>query len=138
MAFDLPSLENQIKAKHVEGIICSISGREFESLRLHKENRSVGPAERFSVLENKTAHKTAHNKKAKRKRFNMRFRYKNIHIVRAKNGDWRVTYEYEYPDRPGKFKKFYVRDGINYVKDLEQREIEAQKLKILSQKGAYY
>ncbi|WP_293916505.1 MULTISPECIES: tyrosine-type recombinase/integrase [unclassified Sphingobacterium] len=55
--------------------------------------------------------------------------YKNINIIRSSNGDWRVRYEFELPDYPGKFKKFYVRDGINYVRNLEEKEKAVQQLK---------
>lgn len=53
--------------------------------------------------------------------------YKLPKIVRAK-GDWFVKYYYEIPDRPGVFKEFRVRDGINYIQDLAEREKEIQEL----------
>jgi hypothetical protein len=55
--------------------------------------------------------------------------FKNLRFVRAKDGDWRVVYEYQVPGRTGKFKKFYVRDGINYIRDLDQKELAAQQLR---------
>ncbi|PWS30323.1 hypothetical protein [Pedobacter paludis] len=48
--------------------------------------------------------------------------YKLPTIIRSKNGDWFVKYFYEWPDRPGVFKEFRVRDGINYIHDLEEKE----------------
>ncbi|WP_437918600.1 tyrosine-type recombinase/integrase [Sphingobacterium sp. LRF_L2] len=55
--------------------------------------------------------------------------YKNVRIIRASSGDWRVVYEYEFPDKPGNYKRFYVRDGINYVHDSDEKEKAAQELK---------
>ncbi len=55
--------------------------------------------------------------------------YKGLNIIRASSGDWRIVFEYEIPDKPGTFKKFYVRDGINYVKDPEEKEIAAVQLR---------
>ncbi|MDF3076114.1 MAG: Site-specific recombinase XerD [Sphingobacteriaceae bacterium] len=42
--------------------------------------------------------------------------------MRSKNGDWFVKYFYELPDQPGKFKEFRVRDGINYIHDISDKE----------------
>ena len=55
--------------------------------------------------------------------------FKNARIVRAANGDWRVVYEYQIPGQTGKFRKFYVRDGINYIHNLEEKELAAQQLR---------
>ncbi|GAA0881898.1 hypothetical protein GCM10009120_04940 [Sphingobacterium siyangense subsp. cladoniae] len=55
--------------------------------------------------------------------------FKNARIVRAKDGDWRVVYEYRVPGQTGKFRKFYVRDGINYIHDPEEKELAAQQLR---------
>ncbi|WGQ15434.1 tyrosine-type recombinase/integrase [Sphingobacterium faecium] len=55
-------------------------------------------------------------------------KYKNARIIRASNGDWRIVYEFEHPDQPGVFKKFYVRDGINYVHDPIEKEKAAIQL----------
>jgi len=55
--------------------------------------------------------------------------FKNARIVRAANGDWRVVYEYQIPGQTGKFRKFYVRDGINYIHDPEEKELAAQQLR---------
>jgi len=82
----------------------------------------------FSVLDKLTAPKTAPNSEAKRKRFMAKTYYKNPRIIRAKSGDWRVVYEYEIPGQIGKYQRFYVRDGINYIHDLEAKEIAAQQL----------
>ncbi len=54
--------------------------------------------------------------------------YKLPTIVRGKKY-WHVAYFYEYPDIPGKYKKFQVKDGVNYVRDLDQREVEIQTLR---------
>ncbi|GEM67548.1 hypothetical protein SMI01S_11540 [Sphingobacterium mizutaii NBRC 14946 = DSM 11724] len=56
-------------------------------------------------------------------------KYKNARIIRASSGDWRVVYEFEYPEYPGKFKKFYVRDGVNYIHDVHEKEIAVNQLK---------
>jgi hypothetical protein len=55
--------------------------------------------------------------------------FKNARIVRAADGNWRVVYEYQIPDQAGKFRKFYVRDGINYIHDPEEKELAAQQLR---------
>ncbi len=47
---------------------------------------------------------------------------------RSVKGDWYIEYFYEYPDQPGVFKSYKVRDGINYIDDIELKEIEAQQL----------
>ncbi|WP_313418848.1 tyrosine-type recombinase/integrase [Sphingobacterium multivorum] len=54
--------------------------------------------------------------------------YKLPTIVRGKKY-WHVAYFFEVPNAPGKFKKFQVKDGINYTKDLDQREIEIRQLR---------
>lgn len=54
-------------------------------------------------------------------------KYKEPKIVRAKRG-WFIALPYEYPDKPGKYKRFEISAGINYIKDLEEREQEAQSL----------
>lgn len=54
--------------------------------------------------------------------------YKSPTIVRPKNGIWFIKYFYEYPDRPGEFKEFRVKDGINYITDPDLKEKEIQKL----------
>jgi hypothetical protein len=40
-----------------------------------------------------------------------------------------VVYEYQIPGQTGKFRKFYVRDGINYIHDPEEKELAAQQLR---------
>lgn len=54
--------------------------------------------------------------------------YKEPTIIRAKSG-WRVRFYYEIPGKPGKYKMFDVKDGINYVKDLKERERQAEILR---------
>ncbi|SMC46376.1 tyrosine-type recombinase/integrase [Pedobacter africanus] len=54
--------------------------------------------------------------------------YKGPLIVRSKNGDWFVKYWFEYPGRPGEFKEFRVRDGVNYIHDHSQKEAAIQQL----------
>lgn len=69
-------------------------------------------------------------KNSHRKRFmKHRFPYKLPTIVRPKDGKWFVKYFYEIPDRPGEFKEFRVKDGVNYHHDPEQKEIEIQSLR---------
>jgi integrase len=53
--------------------------------------------------------------------------YKNIYIIRGSK-DWYVSYEFEIPDRPGEYKEFKVRDGINRYHDPLQKELEVQRL----------
>jgi site-specific recombinase XerD len=79
----------------------------------------------FFVLEQKTVPKTVSH----RKQFMMHPKpYKLPKIIRASNGDWCVRYWYEYPDMPGKYKLFQVRDGINYIHDHKEKEAAAQQL----------
>jgi len=54
-------------------------------------------------------------------------KYKDPKIVRAKKG-WFVGLYYEYPDQAGKYKRFEISAGINYIHDLQEREKEAQIL----------
>lgn len=54
-------------------------------------------------------------------------KYKEPKIVRAKRG-WFIALPYEYPDTPGKYKRFEISAGINYIRDLDEREQEAQAL----------
>lgn len=44
--------------------------------------------------------------------------YKLPTICRCKSGEWYIQYFYEYPDQPGKYKAFKVKDGINRIHDL--------------------
>lgn len=55
--------------------------------------------------------------------------YKLPTICRCKSGEWYLQYFYEYPDRPGKFKPFKVKDGINRIHDPKLKEAAAQELK---------
>lgn len=85
--------------------------------------------EAFLGLEKKTVPKSVLNKYISRKRFlKEKTPYKLPTIIKAKSGDWVVRYHYEYPDNPGKFKPIAVRDGINYIHDLEEKEKAAQQL----------
>ena len=54
-------------------------------------------------------------------------KYKTPKIVKAKRG-WFVALYYEYPDQTGKFKRFEISAGVNYIHDLEERECEIQSL----------
>lgn len=40
-------------------------------------------------------------------------KFKGTRIIRAKSGDWRIVYEFEYPDQPRVFK---------YIKELDGKE----------------
>ncbi|MBS1520275.1 MAG: tyrosine-type recombinase/integrase [Bacteroidetes bacterium] len=55
--------------------------------------------------------------------------YKLPTICRCKSGEWYIQYFYEYPDQPGKFKAFKVKDGINRIHDLQQKETAAKQLR---------
>jgi hypothetical protein len=55
--------------------------------------------------------------------------YKLPTICRCKSGEWYIQYYYEYPDQPGKFKAFKVKDGINRIHDLQLKEAAAQQLR---------
>lgn len=86
--------------------------------------------EAFFILEQKTVPK---NVPCKSNRYRKRFlkentSYKLPTIIRPANGDWFVRYFFEFPDHPGKFKQFKVRDGINYIKDPEEKEAAVQEL----------
>jgi site-specific recombinase XerD len=75
--------------------------------------------EAFFVLEKKPVPKSV----PIRKRFTMDIKpYKLPVIIRPKSGDWFVRFWYELPDRPGKFKAFHVRDGINRIHDPIEKE----------------
>ena len=54
-------------------------------------------------------------------------KYKDPKIVRARRG-WFISLPYEYPDQAGKYKRFEISAGINYIHDLKEREKEAQIL----------
>gem|GEM_PF-3165028 len=93
----------------------------------------------FFVSGAKAAPKKAPSLKSSRKRFMRTRQFKNARIVRAANGDWRVVYEYQLPGQTGKFRKFYVRDGINYIHDPEEKELAAQRLREdRAEKNKYY
>lgn len=82
--------------------------------------------EAFFVLLNKPVPKSV----PIRKRFTMDIKpYKLPVIIRSKSGDWFVRFWYEYPDKPGKFKVFQVRDGINRIHDPVKKEREIKKLR---------
>lgn len=53
--------------------------------------------------------------------------YREPKIVRAKRG-WFIALYYEYPDRPGEYKRFEISGGVNYIHKLEEREKEIKKL----------
>ena len=48
-------------------------------------------------------------------------KYKTPRIVRAKRG-WFIALYYERPDEPGTYKRFEISGGVNYIKDLRERE----------------
>jgi integrase len=54
--------------------------------------------------------------------------YKLPTICRCKSGEWYIQYHYEYPDKPGKFKPFKVKDGVNRIHDLKEKEAYARDL----------
>ncbi len=54
-------------------------------------------------------------------------KYKKPTIVRAKRG-WFVALYYEWPDRPGEFKRFEISCEINRIHDQEEKEKEIQIL----------
>jgi hypothetical protein len=54
-------------------------------------------------------------------------KYKDPKIVRARRG-WFISLPYEFPDQDGKYKRFEISAGINYIHDLKEREKEAQIL----------
>ncbi len=56
-----------------------------------------------------------------------KIKYKEPKIIRAKRG-WFIALYYEYPDNPGKYKRFEISAGINYIKDLLIKEQEVQIL----------
>jgi site-specific recombinase XerD len=92
------------------------------------ESLKKASEEAFFILEKKAVPKNVPKRFTYRKRFlKERTPYKLPKIVRA-NGDWHVKYFYEFPDQPGKFKEFRVRDGINYIHDLDERDIEIKEL----------
>src|SRR5690606_7723655 len=53
-------------------------------------------------------------------------KYKEPEIVRAKRG-WFIALAYLRPDGPG-YKRFELSGGINYIKDLDQREKEIKAM----------
>ena len=93
------------------------------------KSTKLASKEAFFILEKKSVPKSAPIHRSYRKRFlKEKTPYKTPTIVRAKN-DWHVRYFYEYPNHPGKFKDFRVRDGINYIHDIDEKEKEIQKLR---------
>lgn len=94
------------------------------------QSLKLASGEAFFILEKKTVPKTVPCKSNPyRKKFlKEKTPYKLPTIIRPANGDWFIRYFYEIPGSPGKFKQFRVRDGINYVKDPEQKEAAAQEL----------
>lgn len=93
------------------------------------ESSKLASKEAFFVLMQKPVPEYVPLNKTYRKKFLKRhLPYKLPIIVRAK-GDWFVRYYYELPNKPGKFKQFRVRDGINYIHDLVEREKAAQELR---------
>lgn len=81
--------------------------------------------EAFFILEKKPVPKSV----PIRKRFTMDIKpYKLPVIIRSKSGDWFIRFWYEFPEHPGKFKVFQVRDGINRVHDPDEKEKEAKEL----------
>lgn len=54
-------------------------------------------------------------------------RYIEPKIVSAKRG-WFIALKYEYPDQVGKYKRFEISAGVNYIQNLQEREKEIQKL----------
>ena len=55
-------------------------------------------------------------------------KYKEPKIVKAKRG-WFIALFYEYPDQPGKYKRFEISGGVNYIKCPIKREKELEKLR---------
>ncbi len=67
------------------------------------------------------------NLSEKIKRMAIKKKFKEPKIVKAKRG-WFIALPYEYPDNPGTYKRFEISAGINYIKDLKEKEQEAQIL----------
>lgn len=81
--------------------------------------------EAFTVLAKKPVPKPV----LLRKRFTMEIKpYKLPVIIRPKSGDWFVRYWYLYPGQHLKFKVFQVRDGVNRIHDLKEKEKAIQEL----------
>jgi len=79
--------------------------------------------EAFFIFDKKTVPKKVPVSPTFRKRFlKHRLPYKLPTIIRPSNGEWFVKYFYEYPDKPGVFKEKRVKDGVNYIKDIEEKE----------------
>lgn len=105
-------------------------GRAYSNLVLGTlETAKLASKEAFSGFNEKNVPTPVPKKRsAYRKRFLKNYApYKLPKIVRAK-GDWFIKYFYEIPGRPGKFKEFRVRDGINFIHDPEEKEAEVKKL----------
>lgn len=100
----------------------------FES-RPVRSNNALKPSEMtVFCVSNKTVQKTA----TRRTKFkNMIRPFTTPEIKRYANNDWCVEYWYrvpeDWPEYPA-LKRFKVRDGINYIKDQELKEKEAQQL----------
>ncbi|QTE37459.1 tyrosine-type recombinase/integrase [Mucilaginibacter gossypii] len=54
--------------------------------------------------------------------------YKLPTICRCKSGEWYLQYAYEYPEQPGRYKTFKVKDGINRIHDPKLKEMAAREL----------
>jgi integrase len=97
--------------------------RRFESCHPDEKNNEISPERGFLSLIEKTVHKTVPLYPNHRKRFlKDKTPYKLPTIIRSKTGDWMVRYKFEIPGKPGIFKTFNVRDGINYIHDPEKKE----------------
>lgn len=103
-----------------------LSHPDSSNLVLGTEKDAITAKKRiFSTLKNKQCVKQC----VRRKRFMApHIPYKLPSICRCKSGVWFVEYFYEYPDRPGKFKSFKVKDGINRIHDPQEKEEAAQQL----------
>ncbi|QKJ28414.1 phage integrase N-terminal SAM-like domain-containing protein [Mucilaginibacter mali] len=55
--------------------------------------------------------------------------YKTPTVIRNKDGDWYIQYYYEHPMRPGEWKPFKLREGLNYIKDESEKETEFNYLR---------
>lgn len=56
--------------------------------------------------------------------------FKDPQIIRCKNGDWYVEYYFRHPDDLTKWVPFKERCGLNYIKDLAEKEKEAETLRM--------
>jgi len=56
--------------------------------------------------------------------------FKEPKIVRCKDGDWFIGYSCQDPKNPGKWRQYKERAGLNYIKDIQEKERAYELLRV--------